>query len=287
MHVTGEAATPDYHEQYDQDSYLTSLAASRTRQASILVSALAEAIGRLDAVLDFGAGRGWFLDACRAAGWRPIAGADTSPRAVAGLNARGIEAVVVPAPKNGTWHLELARLSFVPRTVTLLDVIEHFAPQWLGTMFEHLVAESGPSLEFVVIKVPVTNGTLYRLATGLAGLGFAGPLEQLYQAGTMPPHYNYFSRRSLRTFLERHGLSIIVVRDLIELDAATARGRVSSLGRLPAPIAALAGRALALLSSLGPRDSVVAVCVIRRAGAATARGSAAAAPVRPTGHESS
>jgi hypothetical protein len=263
--ATHDAATQtaDYHVQYDQNEYLEALRASRTRQAALLAEILARAVGGTEELLDFGAGRGWFLDGCRAAGAQRIAGVDSSPLAVDGLAARGIEAVLVPATTGVA--LDLGRLSFRPRTLTLLDVVEHFPPQALDPMFDRILRECEATLAFVVIKVPVSDGTLYRFATLLARFGFPGPLEQLYQVGTMPPHYSYFSRRSLRTFLARHGLSVTLERAMPELDPAAVGGRVRALAKFPEPVAALGARALALVSLIGPRDALVSVSATRRA----------------------
>jgi trans-aconitate methyltransferase len=67
----------DYHLAYDQTKFLGALEATRRRQAKDIVAVLARH-GADSAILDYGCGRGFLLEACRAAGVRDLAGVDTS-----------------------------------------------------------------------------------------------------------------------------------------------------------------------------------------------------------------
>ncbi len=205
-HDAGAAPGADYHAQYAAGAFLESLRATRTRQSARLLELLRRRVPRLSAVVDFGAGRGWFLDACRAAGVGPLAGLDTSSLAVEGLRAAGIEARLLEPSADAAEAL--AALSFRPRVVTLLDVVEHFPGEGLADRLRRIVSAAGPALELVVVKVPVP-GVLYAGAAALARVGAPGFLAQLYQAGTWPPHLHYFCRRSAGRLFAEAGLEIV------------------------------------------------------------------------------
>ncbi|HEV8534467.1 MAG TPA: methyltransferase domain-containing protein [Candidatus Limnocylindria bacterium] len=251
----------DYHGQYDQGAFLDALAIARRRQAQTILALVRRLIPDADCLLDYGAGRGWFLDACRSAGMSRVAAADTSSEAVARLEARGIPACVVPASVHGS--LGLDRLPFRPRVLSLLDVVEHFRPDDLTELFGRLLREVGPQLQLVVVKVPVANGFLYRVARALASGLACGPIEQLYQVGTFPPHFSYFTRDSMRHLLAGHRMHVVAEAGVSELDTETAGDRVVSLGRLPPRLARAAGALLSLLARYMSKDSVIFVAAPR------------------------
>lgn len=206
-HAAGAAARLDYHEQYAQGAFLDALRATRERQAGLLVAALRRRIPDCDRVLDYGAGQGWFLAACRAAGMARLAGADTSELAVAGLRNAGFEAHRLSAAE-GDGGLLPHTLSFAPRVVTFLDVLEHLPPEDLASGLRTIVDACAGGLELVVVKVPVP-GVLYQCARALFRLGASGPIRQLYQMGTWPPHLSYFTPRSLETLLAGARLRVV------------------------------------------------------------------------------
>jgi hypothetical protein len=206
IHDGAHDASHDYHEQYDGGPFLDALRATRARQASRLIDRLQRHVPHLSALVDYGAGRGWFLEACRSAGVAPLAGVDTSPLAVAGLKASGIEALLLDGAEAAAGAL--ARLSFRPRVVSLLDVIEHFPTERLPSRLRGIVSACGRDLELVVVKVPVA-GLLHAGATALSRAGIAGPLRQLYQCGTWPPHFSYFSPASAERLLATAGLTVV------------------------------------------------------------------------------
>jgi hypothetical protein len=222
----------DYHLQYDQAAFVDSLRRTRRRQAALIH----EALGRLDPglsrVLDYGAGRGWLLDVLRERGVPELAGTDPSPYALEGLRARGFAA-------------DPANLPFPARVVCALDVIEHFPLAGFLAAFRAFV-EGFPEARLFVVKVPVSEGVLFRVAGGLARIGAAPFLEQMYQAGTHPPHFHYFSRRSLDLLLSKAGLRPRLSIDDPDFDDLLLR---SNWAR--ARLGALAG----------PVDRVVAPCV--------------------------
>lgn len=256
-HLAVPRADLDYHRQYDDGDFLRSLATTRRRQAKTILARVHAQLPGADDLLDLGTGRGWFLDEARASGMRRIAGADTSADSIAGLRERGYEGLLIAPPSEKSWDLRLRALSFRPRVLTLLDVIEHFAAERLSSMFHDIVDQLRPELELVVIKVPVSDGLLYRAAAQLARARMIAPLDQLYQVGTFPPHFSYFSRRSLAMFLSAHGMRAIDGVGLLELDPSTVGSRVSALRRAPQAVTRVLGASIALVAERTTQDSYV------------------------------
>lgn len=257
-HRTPSAAVGiDYHRQYEQGEFLESLAAMRRRQAEAILQMIRAEVGPPDGLLDFGAGRGWFLRQASAEGIRLLAGADTSSESIAALRERGNEGVLIAPPTDTGWDLSLHRLSFRPRVMTLLDVVEHFPADRLFSMFAEILDALRPEIQLVVVKVPVADGILYRLARFLARARVYGPLEQLYQVGTYPPHLNYFTRRSLDRFLAAHALRAVDGRGLLEFAPSTLGTRVVALRHVPRTAVLLLGATAALVARRTWQDSYV------------------------------
>jgi len=64
---SSEAPAADYHEQYDPGAFLDALRATRIRQARFIVGRIRAAAPDATRLLDYGCGRGWFIDEARAA----------------------------------------------------------------------------------------------------------------------------------------------------------------------------------------------------------------------------
>jgi hypothetical protein len=60
---------------------------------------------------------------------------------------------------------------------------------------------------FLVLSVPTSAGTLFRLARLLAAAGFPGPWERLWQKAFPSPHRYYFNRTVLGLASGRHGFT--------------------------------------------------------------------------------
>jgi hypothetical protein len=252
IHAPGSAPRPgqDYHAQYDTGAFLSSLERTRRRQARVLAGTIRELTGGEASILDYGSGRGWFLQTCRDEGFRTLAGADTSEISVRLLGEAGIAGVLLPAAPSA--------FPFAPEVVTFLDVVEHFDEDDLPRRVAEIVSSVAPSARLVVVKVPDSAGLLYRAAVAMARLGVDGLLEQMYQVGTSPPHHHYFSRRSMREAMRVLGWEVIrEVRD-VDFEPSTMYQRVRGLSRLPVAIGAVPGVAADLLArSLGMADSSV------------------------------
>ena len=253
----GAEVDGDYHTQYDQSpGFLGSLEQTRTRQAAAMISKIRALVPGADAVLDFGCGRGWFLQECRRQGLARLLGADTSPRAVAMIRGMGMEGVTL-VPRGEDWVLPPGALAFAPRILTLLDVIEHFPAARCGEIVRDILSTLAPGLELVVVKVPSSEGLLYRIAQALAKLGRPSALEQLYQVGTAPPHLSYFSPGSARRLLARCGLDVLAEDFDLEFEPASFGGRAHAVQVLPPPLRRATGYGLAAAARVtGAYDSV-------------------------------
>ncbi|HEY8206054.1 MAG TPA: methyltransferase domain-containing protein [Myxococcaceae bacterium] len=249
----------DFLLQDSGESYTGSLKATRVRQAGALVAALKREAGAVEGLLDYGCGRGWFLEVARSEGLKPLAGADTSGTSMDALAAVGIEGVRIEDPMRPA--LTVQRLPFRPRVVSLLDVVEHIAPDRLAAWLTELLDALRPDLRFVLIKVPISGGVMYRAASALARAGVSAPLDQLYQVGRLPPHVNYFSVRSMRALLDQLRLPLVrVVRDP-EFEASGLKERATFLQALPPPVATAAGgAAIGLARVLRMEDTAAFLC---------------------------
>lgn len=250
---SGPVPSADYHEQYDAGGFLEALRATRIRQARRILGELRACAPNATRLLDFGCGRGWFLDGAREAGWQ-VAGADTSEVAVRLLEAKGIANIHLETEP----YLRTDRLPFRPQVLTLLDVAEHFPPTRVVPVLSELVTFLRPELQMVVVKVPVSNGLLYKMASALLRTGARGPIDQLFQVGTEPPHQSYFSRRSAQTVLEKAGLHVVHTLDDRDFEPAHFLSRMRSFSRVPAFLANQGGRVAAgAISALGLEDSLI------------------------------
>jgi 2-polyprenyl-3-methyl-5-hydroxy-6-metoxy-1,4-benzoquinol methylase len=196
--------TVDYHKQYEQVGFLRALAVTRQRQSQKLVELLKRLFGDFR-VCDFGAGRGFFLKACKDAGVKDIGGNDFSEIAVDGLRKVGVTATRVDLNDASSINTAVDVMGFVPNVVSFLDVVEHFDRDHLFTNMEALQKANVDPNHALVIKVPRNDGLLFRLAVLMAHLGAAGTLQQMCQVGTFPPHFQYFSSKSLRQYIHRCG----------------------------------------------------------------------------------
>ena len=189
----------DYHLQYEQKNFVDSLKQTRIRQANLIYENLRRMGGTVDRVIDVGAGRGWFLETLQKRGVANLVGMENSKIGLAVLEAMKIPGIETDA----SLKFPSGRVPFAPRIVCFLDILEHFHES-IDSLLEPFMESFRDSLEFIVIKVPVSDGILYRIAHGLVRLGWFRPLAQLYQVGTFPPHRQYFSARSLQILAHKN-----------------------------------------------------------------------------------
>ena len=253
LHKSQSPPLADYHSQYNQGGFLTSLERTRRRQARRILEAAKTHGLAIDKWLDFGAGRGWFLDEARKTGGPFLAGADTSDLSVQTLKTMGVGAAKVHANNNGA-SIDVGALAFDPVTIGFLDVIEHFPPEQIEHEVRSLLSRL-PSVRHLVIKVPISDGILFRMAGLFARVGWKGPFHQLFQVGTHPPHYHYFSKRSLSLFLKKIGVEPRCIIDDPDIDDVL--GRVSAGGKFPSGASRLLTWIFTLLGMATSYDSRV------------------------------
>lgn len=252
----------DYHDQYDQGEFLSSLEKTRRRQAGILARAIKAAVGPDAGVLDYGSGRGWFLDACREEGFRKLAGADSSTVALRLLQERGIPGILVPLSPPRLRSGAPLSLPFAPEVLTFLDVVEHFPGHLISDSLNTIVREVGDSLRLVVIKIPTSQGLLYRLAETLATIGWSGPVEQLYQVGTSPPHYHYFCPRSMIQLAGSLKLTLYKTMHDLDFEPELLYRRIHATSGLPKALGVTIGACLGLLARVTRMEDTM-ICFLR------------------------
>ncbi len=206
-----------------------------------------------NSLFDYGCGRGWFLEVARKAGFSQLAGADGSSLAASLLRSNGFECLTTHGEVGERFSTD--SLSFQPDVVTMLDVVEHFPGSSLVQRFTDLVGTWRSTLRLVVVKVPLSTGLLYRVAAGLAAVGLSGPIEQLYQVGTSPPHESYFCEGSALELFARSGLEVQHVERDRDFEPESLAARARAFKRLPV-VARMCGEVAALVSArCGLEDS--------------------------------
>lgn len=244
-HNVEDAVTAtDYHEQYDQCRFMDSLEATRLRQSSLLLEMISSRVSGDAGILDVGAGRGFFLDFARRAGFQKLGGTDTSRIALDGLSRREFETVETSLDAGISIAEQMKGLSFRPQVATFLDVLEHIRGARTVEFLRDVVEALRPELRFVVIKVPVAEGVIYRISSLLCRIGLVAPFEQLYQVGTFPPHYHYFSHRSLPRLCDLIGLDIVNELRDPDFEPESLADRSGALRVLPENLVRLSGRVL-------------------------------------------
>jgi len=263
VHENGGALSADYHSQYDQGIYVDSLERTRRRQARLIMATLTGLGIAPDHLIDFGAGRGWFLSEIQKNGASALAGADTSDLSLKTVQSMGIETAGIQIEQEKLM-VDLSSLSFQPTTLSLLDVIEHFPVSSLENYMRALL-DLLPRARWVIVKVPMAEGILFRIARLFSAMGWNKPYHQLFQVGTFPPHFHYFSKRSLEIFLSKFDIRPRRVIDDPDIDDLL--GRIKISGK---PFAWASKMITALFSLLGKIFSTDSRIVIGERGAAAA-----------------
>lgn len=194
----------DYYEVTPVDELFTkALARTRRRQAALIEKKAKEIIGSLEGWIDYGCGRCVFLEHLYLQNWNLLAGYDSSASSRQWLKERNLPAL--SSKSDSPFKADWGSTPFPPKILSFLDVIEHFPEEQVFSLTQEAL-ESLPSLEWLVVKVPISSGLLFRLAKSLRKITPA-PFLQLFQVGSYPAHFHYFSERSLRLWAGRLNLT--------------------------------------------------------------------------------
>jgi cyclopropane fatty-acyl-phospholipid synthase-like methyltransferase len=248
----------------DQDRYLRSVGETRRLQARPMLRTLLERVHPGATLLDVGCSFGFFLDAARQAGFQ-IRGLEPDRQAHAyARRLLGDGVVRNESLEPGTVPARSADV------VSTLDVVEHIPPEQHAS-FAKIVRETLTARGVWVIKVPSTEGLYYKLSDRLLRLRpeiGESLVRRLWQTRYEYPHLVYFSRRSLSTWLDRSGFSVLAHRYVQEVPTRTAVDRLMTdgdIGRLKAYIAAPAVFAVNVVEWMRRRsDSLVVFATPRR-----------------------
>lgn len=252
------AAEDDYHLAHGRPERVAALAATRRRQAARVLDALGALARPPRSLFDFGCGRAVLLQVARERGGLALAGGDVSRLALDLVAQLELPALRLDAERPFE-KLELARLPFVPEVITLLDVLEHF-PGDLGARLGPWLRGLPPGVRLVVLKVPVRDGLLFSCADLARRAGAESLALQLFQSGTYPPHYQYFTRRSLESLVRSVGLEPLVVLDDPDFEPGQLGRRLSSGGRAVRLLAPTIGHCLgAVVRVTGRTDSRIVI----------------------------
>lgn len=200
-------------------------------------------------LLEVGCSQGWFLDAAVQRGVARAVGIE--PEAATAHVARGkghdVRVGYFPDGLGADERFDL---------IVFNDVFEHLPDPAAMLRVCHERLEDGGLL---VLNLPSSDGTLYRVAEMLARFGIDGPLERMWQLGLPSPHITYFNDANLRRFVEETvGLRPV---DAGTLPSASLDGlwpRIRSSEPVPRAVILYAGLAgmLPLLRML-PQDIIV------------------------------
>jgi len=178
-------------------------------------------------LLDVGCAHGWFLDAasrrgCVASGIEPDAGMYGLAVKSGHRVLKGFFPDVLPAGV----HYDV---------ITFNDVFEHLPDvnAALDACRERL-REGG----LLVLNLPNSRGTVFRVAALMDRIGLHAPLDRLWQKEFPSPHLFYFNPDCLAELARRHGFSEVHRGELatIELRGLWQRLRYDRTASLPAAI---------------------------------------------------
>jgi SAM-dependent methyltransferase len=152
-------------------------------------------------VLDVGCAYGWFLEAAMARRMTAV-GLEPDARTAQIARAKGLDVV------QGYFPDSLPDAASFD-VVVFNDVLEHIPG------VNRILAASGQALKrngFLVLNLPSSSGSLFRLASIAARLGWLAPWKRLWQLAFPSPHVYYFNRTNLDVALQAHGFHRVAAR---------------------------------------------------------------------------
>lgn len=175
-------------------------------------------------VLDVGSAYGWFIDEASRAG--AIASGIEPDERVAARSVGEVRVGRFP---------EVVSLEERFDIITFNDVLEHIpdARGALEACRRHLRPRG-----LLSVNIPTADGLAFRVARGLAAVGFSGPYRRLWQHGLASPHLHYFSTDALLELIRSCGLRVRTIRPLPAVTRTGLWHRVHTVRR-PSPTSVL------------------------------------------------
>jgi SAM-dependent methyltransferase len=158
-------------------------------------------------LLEVGCAHGWFLDAAARRGYK-VHGIEPDAPIGAFASSKGHDVAIgffpgVLAP--GTRY----------DVIVFNDVFEHLSdPRAALAACRQRLQPGG----LLVLNLPNSGGTFFRIATLLDRLGISGPHERMWQKGFPSPHVSYFHPDALTRLADREGFAEIYRGTLESLD---------------------------------------------------------------------
>ena len=147
-------------------------------------------------LLDVGCAYGWFLEAAASNGMAAV-GVEPDERTARVARSRGLHVTHGYFP-------ECLPASMIFDVIVFNDVLEHIRD--VHVMLAACVAAM-PRGGLLVLSIPTSSGTFFRLARAMASVGWNGPWRRLWQEAFPSPHVYYFNRSNLHLALRTHGFS--------------------------------------------------------------------------------
>lgn len=186
----------DTHVEIDEDAREAGLKILRQRNFAKLAEVLKRIFPERCRLLDVGCAHGWFLEATQ--------------DSFDGLGIEPDETVYKSASARGL----PIRLGYFPAA---LQACEKFDVIVFNDVFEHIpdsqqvLASCHDKLNengVLMLNLPNSRGTFYRLSKFLHRLGFSSFFERLWQKDMPSPHLHYFNTDNLCKFLEQQKFAV-------------------------------------------------------------------------------
>ncbi|HKG40067.1 MAG TPA: class I SAM-dependent methyltransferase [Conexibacter sp.] len=201
----------------NEDKRAVGLRAVRDRSHAIVLDAIAarRSLAGL-AVLDVGSGHGWFLEAAAARGFDAV-GIEPDRDVAERTRGRGLNVL------DGYFPDDLPTADRFD-VIAFNDVFEHLPDPVAALQAVHERLRPGGIL---AISIPTADGLGYRVATTLARVGIAAPLDRLWQRDLPSPHLWYFTESSLTGLVLDNGFTPLDRGRLPSVERAGLRERIA------------------------------------------------------------
>jgi 2-polyprenyl-3-methyl-5-hydroxy-6-metoxy-1,4-benzoquinol methylase len=179
-------------------------------------------------LLDIGCAAGWFLDVAK----------DNQMKVV------GVEPEENIAKKGIEKNLDIKIAMFPDESlsndkfdvITFNDVFEHInnPDDMLKQVHSQLDNEG-----YLILNLPSSDGVFYKISCVLAKIGYASPLERLWQKGYFSPHLYYFSNQNLSRFVEKNGFELLSRNRLDVIQVSGLWNRINHNKAMSLPVASI------------------------------------------------